>query len=185
MLKYILITQQEKIMDDIRNVSESGRNSFEKILYSLPLFKGYLERENRRESDRILREYIVKNLLNLKETLLSLTNPFLKKFGLEIINEVNNLVNEVEALKNKIEFAPHGYSGFFDTVKIDIPQLDYVYQLDSEILSLLDDLSKKVSPLGDMPDKKSTETLLKNILLDLKNIVKKFDERNNFLKGIR
>ncbi len=172
-------------MDDIRKTSENGRNFFEKILYSLPLFKGYLEKENRRESDRILREYIVQNLFSLKEKLISISNPFLKKYGLEIMNDISNLTNEIEALKNKIEFAPHGYSGFFDTVKINTPQLDYVYQLDSEIVNLISDLLKKIDPLDSMPDKESTETLLKNILLDVKNIVSKFDERNNFLKGIR
>ncbi len=172
-------------MDDIRNTSKSERNFLEKILYSLPLFKGYLERENRRESDRILREYIVENLLALKEKLLSITDSYLKKYGLESMNKINKLVNEIEALKNKIEFAPHGYSAFFDTTKIDTSHLDRIYEMDNEILNYVNNMVKKIDSIDSMPDRKSSETLLKNILLDVKNVVSKFDERNNFLKGIR
>ncbi len=51
---------------DIKERAREQLNGLEKILHKIPGFKGYYERELRRDSDRLQREFIVKQLRKVK-----------------------------------------------------------------------------------------------------------------------
>ena len=51
---------------DIKENAKSQLNVFEKIVGKIPGFKGYFERELRRDSDKLQRDYIAEKLGNIK-----------------------------------------------------------------------------------------------------------------------
>ena len=53
-------------MDRIHEAARAGQNFLERIMNALPGFKGYREKELRRDADRILRDHLAARLDQLK-----------------------------------------------------------------------------------------------------------------------
>lgn len=53
---------------DPREKSGSQRNWLENILLKIPGFKGYLEKEYRRETDHLLRQFVSQRLMEGKKS---------------------------------------------------------------------------------------------------------------------
>ena len=105
-------------MDDLRDKLSGQRNWLEQILLKIPGFQGYLEKENRREADHLLRQHLAGRLAEAKRRLndriLMLTNTG-RMCWLQRLNPASSLL---EKLEGRVRFARHGYSGFFDAAKV-------------------------------------------------------------------
>ena len=56
-------------MDRIHDAARGGQNVLERLMNALPGFKGYREKELRRDADRILRDHLAARLDLLKKPL--------------------------------------------------------------------------------------------------------------------
>lgn len=118
-------------MADVHDVILDQRNWLERILQRVPGFRGYYDRENRREADRVLRGYGVSRL----DQLVSELHEVIKRSPLEELQELRGVVTRVEKLRNELRFADQGYSGFFAELKWDSVQtLDALYRIDEQIV---------------------------------------------------
>ncbi len=118
-------------MADVHDVILDQRNWLERILQRVPGFRGYYDRENRREADRVLRGYGVSRL----DQLISELHEVIKRSPLEELQELRDVVTRVEKLRNELRFADQGYSGFFPELKWDsVETLDALYQIDEQIV---------------------------------------------------
>jgi hypothetical protein len=96
---------------------------FDKIGTLIPGYRGYSERESRRNCDKILREGVVQKLIEiekeLNEQMLSLVK--LKKFDeVAIIEESRKKIN---TFSSRVKYAPHGVSAFFTDNQIKEDEL--------------------------------------------------------------
>ena len=115
---------------DIREKAEKDSNWFEKMLGKIPGFKGYFDRELRRDADKLQREFIVKKLKSAKENINDLIKNISGKRDLSLLNGYDNLLKEVDRCISTVKYADRGYSGFFDLVKIKRERLDEVYEVE-------------------------------------------------------
>lgn len=142
-------------MSDILDDSASQPNFIEKILLKIPGFKGYLEREYRRETDHLFRQYLVQRLGEGKKRLSEAVRAAVDTGRLSMLNAVDPASNLLEKVENRIRFASQGYSGFFDAVKIGQKELDTLYAFDQALLTGIDDLVEHLAGLealaGDEP----------------------------------
>jgi len=112
----------------------------EKLELAIPGYRGYKERELRREADRLIREH-----------LLRLLEPAYRDFKSSMLNAAGDaalmqLYNQVQALFDrviaKLRTASYGYSGFFDAVKIREAELDRLLEYDWSLVSAVERLAK-------------------------------------------
>ncbi|NUN49758.1 MAG: hypothetical protein HUU15_13100 [Candidatus Brocadiae bacterium] len=126
--------------------NQSQRNAFERLLAKIPGFRGYLNKEWRRESDKIERDAIAKAFDNSREPLrrtgrkLADTGGF---DGMKVTARINDLENLIEKIADRIRFADYGYSGFFDAVKVGEQELDRMYQFDLALYEKAEELEKR------------------------------------------
>lgn len=121
---------------DIQEKAREKMNGFEKILLKIPGFKGYFEREFRRDADRLQREFIVGQLQNAKKNLERVIQAVSRQKSLERLTEYDLLARSLQKTCSEIRYADQGYSGFFDLIKIKEAELDAVYRLDGEMADL-------------------------------------------------
>lgn len=123
------------------NDVEKDLRPIEKIMLFIPGFRGYKEKELRREADKLVRESIVNNLeeaeKEFREVLLLLSVPVSK----DIMTLIDIINYRISRLKDIIKMGEEGYSGFFDYIKVDEKLLDEVMSRDLKLLKI----SKKVS----------------------------------------
>ena len=121
-------------MDPILDKARAGQNFLEKIMNAIPGFKGYREKELRRDADRLQREHLAQRLDANKRALNEAANAATRSGSLDVINDIETARKRLDKVANRIRYADRGYGGFFDTVKVDEAMLERVYQFDLRLL---------------------------------------------------
>src|SRR5438270_859435 len=131
------------------------RGSIESLLRTIPGFKGYLEREDRRDSDKLQRDWLADRLQRSKRSIdevivrlmdggqLDLTDAG----RLDVLAVCDRLRIRLDKLISRIRGAMRGYSGFFDLVKVDETMLDRIYEQDVKIMDQVEQMAESVERL--------------------------------------
>jgi hypothetical protein len=164
----------ENIMDKVKG----EQNLMEKIISYVPGYHGYKEKELRREADKIIRNYLVKELNEARMIL----NDFLKEIAesndTTAFSTANRTAAVLDRIISKIEHANYGYSGFFDAVKVREDKLDKLIEFDYKILENVKSVKETAKNLSAQGDSKKALEDFRKTLLELENI---FDQRNNVI----
>lgn len=142
----------------------SGKNIFEKIAAFIPGYKGYSEREGRRDTDKILRVAIADYLERIKTTIDSVILYCMDKKELESVKELDRIKKNLGKAANQIRYAPHGESGFFDVVQVKEEDLDRLYQYDLKIKDETQQLDVLVKSLDQAQDLKGISSEFLHLL---------------------
>ncbi|HTO53695.1 MAG TPA: hypothetical protein VMR50_09930 [Myxococcota bacterium] len=117
------------------------RGALERLAARVPGFGGYLERDQRRQADKLLRDHGAARLEAIGREL----QARIAKVPLDEIGELSELVTQAEKLRGELRFADRGYSGFFDEAKLDgDAALDAVYEKDERIVQQVEELAAQV-----------------------------------------
>ncbi|MBI4850585.1 MAG: hypothetical protein HY819_02045 [Acidobacteria bacterium] len=162
----------------------SGKSCLEKLACLIPGYGGYLERERRRDVDKLHRENLAQQLEKIKTPLTSLVRELSDTSRLLEVKHVERVNSKLDKIANRIRYASYGYSGFFDTVKINELELDRLYQFDLALTESLEAIKEKVSSLienASNVDMKNATTALERMLDELDA---HFSERNKVIENI-
>jgi hypothetical protein len=159
----------------------------EKIMLAVPGFKGYKQKEMRREADRLVRDRFGRMLKKNRNDLQDINKTLLTNRLEEAAGVLDQIIAKLDRIVAKVEHASYGYSGFFDAVKIEEGDLDKMLQFD---MKLLDD-SKRIGDLvrafrGEVEGKKFENALTHgNELSDmLDRLEETFEQRVDTIKGL-
>ena len=161
-------------MDPILDKAREQQRTLERIMNAIPGFKGYREKELRRDADKAQREYLAARLEEVKKQLNDSAAALTRSGGLDGLNDVETARTRLDKVVARIRYADRGYAGFFDTVKVDEAMLDRVYQFD---LSLLQDV-ERVRDAASGPD-------LKPLIAAIDAADARLAERESVLSGVR
>jgi len=123
------------------------KNLLEKIGAFIPGYKGYAEREGRRDCDKLLRIEIAKKFDQLKRIVDEKMVQEVNAENIEAVRLLDQLKTKLDTTANKVRYSSCGESGFFDAVQVDIKTLDMLYQYDLEIEDDVINLKQLVSSL--------------------------------------
>lgn len=165
-----------------------GRNWIERLSSKIPGYSGYVDRERRRDIDKLHREHLADRLRGLKPLLSDLTRELTNSGRLFEVGPVDAAIKKLDHLENRVRFASYGYAGFFDVVKIEQPQLDAIYSFD---LALVEHVDKIEAKLSELKTQSATSDGLKaacaEVTAEIDQAGRVFDERykaiNNFAEG--
>ena len=132
--------------------SYDRKNFFEVLGAFVPGYKGYSEKEMRRDTDRFLREAIVTRLQEKKRILDDLTKDFAKRKKFDHLDSLDSIRRRIDHVSDSIRHAPQGYSGFFDTKQVKNEDLDKLYRHDLALKDGSDELAKAVADLSSAAD---------------------------------
>ena len=128
------------------------RSLFERIISYIPGYRGYKEKELRRESDRLVRMAAVSRLRSAKDALRrSLTNPLvIAQMSSEDAWRVQTLLSKLDRVTQRIDRAVAGYAGLFDAVKVKEDKLDMVLEHDYGLISRAEEVRSKAEEAASM-----------------------------------
>lgn len=164
------------------------RNWLERLTSKIPGYSGYVDRERRRDIDKIHREHLADRLRALKSPLTDLVRELTNSGRLFEVGPVDAAVKKLDHLENRVRFASYGYSGFFDVVKIEESQLDLIYRFDLALVERVDNIEAKLSELkSNSGNADGLKTGCANLVSEIDQANRAFDERynaiNNFQEG--
>jgi hypothetical protein len=128
-------------MTDLNETVKGGQDFLTKLLSKIPGFKGYVERSSRRASDKLLRDQVAMKYSELAARTSLLQKDIAEAGQLDFLDDVDSIGLKLRTFSDRIKNASYGYSGFFDTVKINENELAQIYTFDAAFFDLADQIS--------------------------------------------
>ena len=166
-------------MDPILDKARAGKSALERLMDSVPGFKGYRERDLRRDADRLQREYLATRLDETKKALNAVAAALTRGGDLDVINDVETARKRLDRVVNRIRYAERGYSAFFDPVKVDEAVLARVYQFD---MGLVEDVDGVLAAAAAARQSAEPRPALQDLI---GRIDARLSERETVLRGVR
>ncbi|HBO44841.1 MAG TPA: hypothetical protein DD670_13100 [Planctomycetaceae bacterium] len=158
------------------------RNWVEIILRRIPGFRGYLEKEYRRESDELQRQWLADRLQRSKRAIDEAARPLVETGQIDLMPQVDRLRGRLDKFIWQLRSAVQGYSGFLDLVRVDQAMLDRVYEVD---VSLMDEVQTLAEAIESLPSRgESLASALPELLNQIDNLETQWGARNDILKGL-
>jgi hypothetical protein len=170
-------------MDSVLDRARGGQNLLERIVNFIPGFKGYRDKELRRDADRIEREHLSSQLEQNKKALNDLADGATRSGALDLINEIETARKRLDKVVARIRYADRGYAGFFDAVKVDENVIARIYEFDLGLIENVDQIRAAAQTAANAPSglKAALQTLIGRIdALDAR-----LAERETILAGVR
>jgi hypothetical protein len=129
--------------DPLGKITE-GKDLLGKIRNALAGFIGYVDRENRREADKLLRETIAQRYEEQWGRISEIQRELLGAGKLEFVDDMEAAAIKLRAFIDRVKSAAYGYSGFFDAVRVNSDELEKVYAFDAVLLENVDTLIRAI-----------------------------------------
>jgi hypothetical protein len=172
---------------DVYGQAKSQMRLSERIEAFLPGFRGYKEKELRRESDKLLRNHIYMKLTHAKDDLRNIFQRIADRRYLDVLPDMDRLTAKLDRISEKINHASYGYSGFFDVVKVKEDALDRMIAFDN---SLIDDVNNLAAAIDAFKaqlvagDYNNLKDKVQTVTDNLEALESEFDKRQEVILGV-
>jgi hypothetical protein len=172
---------------DLYTETKSQMRLSERIAAFIPGFRGYKEKEMRRESDRLLRNHLNLTLSNIKSNFKTLFQKVTDRRYFDVMTDMDRLMAKMDRVVEKVNHASYGYSGFYDAVKVKEENLDRMIEFDNQLIEGVNALGAEVDAFkaelasgeyGNLKDR------LKTVTDKLEAFEDTFDKREEVILGV-
>ena len=170
----------------LSNVQGQMRLS-ERIAAFIPGFRGYKEKEIRRESDRLLRNHLYLKLSTEKNDLREISQKIADRRYFDVMTDMDRLLAKMDRVAEKVNHASYGYSGFFDAVKVKEDNLDNMIAFDNKLIDGVNALTSQIDAFkADLASGNTSnlKTNVQNVTVKLEGLEDTFDQRNEVIMGV-
>ncbi len=168
-------------MSDILERVTGEHDFFKNILEKIPGFKGYIEREDRRNADKLLRETVADNFEALWGRISALQRDAISNGDLEIVDDLESAALKLRQFIDRVKTASYGYAGFFDVIKINTEELNQIYQYDAQMLALQSEVSSAIDNVDSSSGTDGLPAAIRHLVTLAQNCVDAFDQRKNVI----
>jgi hypothetical protein len=133
--------------DPLGKITE-GKDLVGKIRNFVAGFVGYVDRENRREADKLLRETVAMRYDEQWARVAEVQRQLVADGNLEPVDDLEAASVKLRAFVDRVKGAAYGYAGFFDTVRINEAELDKLYAFDTALLEGVAKISSAIDNVG-------------------------------------
>jgi hypothetical protein len=169
---------------DLRETIRADRSLVEKIAFYIPVYHGYREREDRRDADKLLRDYVARKLKDVQKDLKEVYRSAMAADLTELSAKLDSAIALFDKLRSRIEHADYGYASLWGALKIREEELDRMYELDERLVKYPEVLSARVEALSravESENIKKASTALADLVADLRKFDKAFGERKDYI----
>lgn len=131
-------------MSDFFGRVTGDQDPIKKLASYVPGFSGYIERQNRRAADKLLRDTVARRFEELYKRLSALQADLISQGGLEYVDDIEKASLQIRMFTDKIRNATYGYSGLLDAVKINEAELAKIYTFDAAFFEIADQLKNAI-----------------------------------------
>ncbi len=164
-------------MTDFQGQIEEGRGKLKELLAKIPGFKGYIEMEDRRTADKMVRDVVADRFQEVLDRLTGVMSEFVDRGDLEYVDKLEGAAVKIRTFIDKIRHAVYGYSGFFDAIRIDEVKLEKLYSYDQALLDGIDGISETLTGLAAAVESDQIKTLIATLTQQAADMVIKADQR--------
>jgi len=157
---------------------------FKKLLGYIPGFSGYVERQSRRDADKILRETVARRFEEHWGRASNLQVDMVNNGMIKYMDDMEKAAIALRTFIDKINTAARGYSGMFDAVQINENELQAIYQFDLAFFDLGEQVGRALDNLeASLADETALPAAIRNLTSLARLAVETFERRSEVVTG--
>ena len=171
-------------MDDFFQKVTSMQDPFKKLASYIPGFGGYVERQNRRDADKLLRDTVARRFDEQWKRTSQLQEDMVSNGMIAYVDDMEKAAIQMRTFIDKISTAPRGYSGLFDAVKINEKELEAIYQFDAAFFDLAEQVARANDNVeASMGDEAALPAAIRNLTSLARLAVETYNKRSEAVTG--
>ena len=173
-------------MSDFFEKVKGQIDPFKKLLSYIPGFSGYIERQNRRDADKVLRDTVARRFEEHWGRASNLQVELVSSGMIKYVDDMEKAALALRTFIDKITTAARGYSGMFDAVKINEKELEAIYQFDVAFFTLSDQVASALDNVeASLGDESALPAAIRNLTSLARLAVETFERRSEIVTGSR
>lgn len=168
-------------MTELYDQVTADQDPFKKLASKLPGFGGYIERENRRAADKLLRESIADRYDQLWKRVSNVQKDLAAEQELDLLDDLEGATTKLRTFVDKVRTASYGNSGFFDAIKINEDELARLYEYDLALLEQADEIERAADNVETSLGGEGLPAAVRHLVSLSRDLVSAFDRRGEVI----
>jgi hypothetical protein len=173
------------IEDQYFDKVNADMDPFKKIVSKIPGFKGYIERQSRRDSDKLLRDTIYQRFRELEGKISALQRDFIRHAELKYVDDLEASAIKLRTFADRVRMAPRGYSSLFEAVKINEAELKNLYEFDATLLDKADEVERAIDNIQSSVGTDGLPASIRNLETVSTDCISMYDQREQVVTVIK
>ena len=170
-------------MSDLFDRVTGDQDIVKKLLGKIPGFSGYIERTNRRSSDKLLRESLADKFNEQWQRISGIQRDLISQGEIKYIDDLEEASLKYRQFIDRIRTTSYGYSGFFDAVKVNEEELAEVYKYDLALFDTLDEVTRAVDNVESSIGTDGLPASIRHLTTLGQQLIEAFNRRSEILQG--
>jgi hypothetical protein len=171
-------------MVDMRDVVADGMSGLEKLIGKIPGYRGYKEKEMRRDADKLLRDHIYGVLTEQRGRIEDIQDELGVEF-IEFVEQVGKARRRLQTLADTVHTAAYGYAGLFDAARVKEEELDALYSFDNGLLAESEAIAACVDSLqAAINSSEGVSGAIRDLVETITRLQDLYDRRKDVLTGM-
>ena len=169
------------LSDQIFSKITDSKDLLTKIGSKIPGFSGYIDRQERRNSDKLLRETIAKRAMEQRGRVSELQNDLISEGEILYLDDLEKAALRLQTFADRVRTATRGYSSVFEAVKIDSDALTKILAYDNALLEMMDQVSTAVDHVQASIGTDGLKAAIRNLQTVSQECIDAFNERDEIV----
>jgi hypothetical protein len=167
---------------DLREKVTEALGGLEQLVAKIPGYKGYKEKEMRREADKLLREHLARQFEEQRRRILDLQKQLIKSGQVGFLDDLEDGGMKLQLLIDRLKTASYGYAGFFDAVKVKEKQLDALYEFDNALMDEVPNVATGINEVSEaLAAKEGVAEAIANLVSIIQGVNDTFSKRQDVI----
>ncbi|NVM01233.1 MAG: hypothetical protein HWN67_02780 [Candidatus Helarchaeota archaeon] len=157
-----------------------------KLMKLMPGYRGYKKKEERRETDRIVREKAIRLLKESEDNMVSTLESAVNAGNKDLMKLIEKARGDIHNYITKIKTAEYGYTPGWNVVAIQEKLLEATIACDSEIILMAQDLKEYTSDINSRAFSNEDVTeQVRQVVKKMGDFRDKYQERIDIVSGTK
>jgi hypothetical protein len=171
-------------MDQFFEKVTSQQDPIKKLMSHIPGFGGYVNRQNRRDADKLLRDTVARRFEEQWRRASQIQTDMVSNGQIAFVDDMEKAAIQLRTFIDKISTAPRGFSGLFDAVKINEPELQAIYQFDAAFFDLGEQVAHALDNVeASLGDQAALPAAIRNVTSLARMAVETYNRRVEAVTG--
>lgn len=172
-------------MEEFFEKVKSQQDPFKRLAAIIPGFGGYIERQNRRAADKLLRETVARRFDEQWKRASQIQVEMVSAGLIRYVDDMERAALQLRTFIDKISTAAYGYSGLFDAVKINEKELEAIYQYDAAFFDLAEQVGRALDHVeASLGDEAALPAAIRNVISIARMAVENYNRRSEVVVGV-
>ena len=171
-------------MDQFFEKVTSQQDPIKTLMSHIPGFGGYVNRQNRRDADKLLRDTVARRFEEQWRRASQIQTDMVSNGQIAFVDDMEKAAIQLRTFIDKISTAPRGFSGLFDAVKINEPELQAIYQFDAAFFDLGEQVAHALDNVeASLGDQAALPAAIRNVTSLARMAVETYNRRAEAVTG--